>query len=100
MVKRKSVEPHPVQPIIVDKEGAVRFKRNAIVAYLLDTHRITMNDLALMPFDAEDREQFAQLIGYSVSGFAELPYVRDKTWERVETSRKKQNSGVRVRLAG
>jgi hypothetical protein len=33
-----------------------------------------MNDLALMPFSNEDREQFAQLIGYSVSGFGELPY--------------------------
>lgn len=38
-----------------------------------------MNKLALMPFADEDREQFAQLIGYSVSGFGDLSYAQPKT---------------------
>jgi hypothetical protein len=33
-----------------------------------------MNTLALMPFDDDDRRQFAQLIGYSVDGYLDLPY--------------------------
>jgi hypothetical protein len=40
-----------------------------------------MNKLALMKFSDEDREQFAQLIGYSLSGFSELSYVTDKTYK-------------------
>jgi hypothetical protein len=42
-----------------------------------------MNNLALLPFSNEDRVQFAQLIGYSLNGFGELPYVSDKVWFEV-----------------
>ncbi len=34
-----------------------------------------MNDLAVKDFSDEDRCQFAQLIGYSISGYEELSYV-------------------------
>jgi hypothetical protein len=55
---------------------------NAIVKYLLDTHpKENMNSLALLPFSKKDRVQFAQLIGYSICGFGELPYVSDKAYE-------------------
>jgi hypothetical protein len=74
---------HPVQPL-VDDDGITRFKRNAIVCFLLDAGPYDMNKLALMPFSDEDREQFAQLIGYSLSGFGELSYVSDETYERAE----------------
>lgn len=73
---------HPVQPLIKDEHGIVRFKKNDIVRYLLDAGPFDMNSLAIMPFSQEDHEQFAQLIGYSLSGFSELSYVRDKTYER------------------
>lgn len=53
----------PMQPIYLDKHGAVRFKENAIVSYLLDKGGLTLNDLAKVEFPQEDREQFAQLIG-------------------------------------
>lgn len=67
---------HPMQPIVLDNKGTPRFKRNAIVCHLLDSHpQADMNTLVLMPFSSEDRRQFAQLIGYSVSGYGELPYV-------------------------
>lgn len=69
---------HPMQPIV---NG--RFKPNAVVRYLLDNNggtHIDMNALAVLDFSQEDREQFAQLIGYSLSGFGELGYVSDETY--------------------
>ncbi|MNR31726.1 hypothetical protein D3C85_1492550 [compost metagenome] len=58
----------------------MRFKENAIVRHLLDNGGIDLNQLARLDFSREDREQFAQLIGYSLSGFGELGYVRDTTY--------------------
>lgn len=66
---------HPRQPMVIERDGVVRFKRNAIVEYLLDAGRVDMNHLASMGFSDEDRCQFAQLIGYSVDGYGDLPYV-------------------------
>lgn len=71
---------HPIQPIEPDKNGTMRFKENAIVNYLLDNGPFDMNDLAILDFSNDDREQFAQLIGYSVGGFGELSYVSDDTY--------------------
>lgn len=76
---------HPVQPLVTDSEGVLRFKANAIVRYLLDNGPFNLNDLALLPFSNEDREQFAQLIGYSLSGFGDLSYVSDETYDRAES---------------
>lgn len=69
----------PLQPI---KDG--RFERNEIVRYLLDNGGIDMNKLACLEFSVEDREQFAQLIGYSLDGFSTLSYVRDETYYAAE----------------
>ena len=66
--------PHPMQPIVMDGKVA-RFKVNKIVRFLYDTSANKMNELAVMPFSLEDRVQFAQLIGYSVDGAAELSYM-------------------------
>jgi hypothetical protein len=73
---------HPIQPLETDGNGTIRFKANAIVRFLLDAGPFDMNKLFLMPFTVEDREQFAQLIGYSLSGFSELPYVTDATYDK------------------
>lgn len=71
---------HPMQPIEMTPSGVVRFKKNAVVRYLLDEGGITLNDLATrIEFSREDREQFAQLLGYSVSGFGELSYASPET---------------------
>lgn len=67
--------PKPMQPIIMDKHGVARFKANQLVLYLLDHGGIDMNHLAVQKFTDEDRDQFAQLIGYSVSGWGDLNYV-------------------------
>ena len=65
---------HPMQPIVRDQIGTYRFKHNAIVRHLLDSGSIDLNQIAAMNFSDEDREQFAQLIGYSVDGFCEMDY--------------------------
>lgn len=77
---------HPTQPLVKDKHGTLRFKRNSIVEFLLQKGGYDLNKLAAIDFSQEDREQFAQLIGYSLDGFGELDYVSDETYERAEKS--------------
>lgn len=69
----------PIQPIVNDQDGAPRFRRNEIVKLLLNDGKHDMNSLIGMDFSAEDRRQFAQLIGYSLRGYRELPYADDET---------------------
>jgi hypothetical protein len=78
-----------MQPVVVSKDGVHRFKENKIVRFLLDAGPFDMNKLACMTFPREDREQFAQLIGYSVSGFGELDYVSDDAYEAASKESKK-----------
>ena len=75
---------HPLQPLIRDKDGLERFKKNDIVCFLLDHGPFDMNTLAGMNFSTADREQFAQLIGYSLRGFSELSYVNNRTFWAAE----------------
>jgi len=75
---------HPIQPLVQDEYGTQRFQDNKIVRYLLDNGPFDLNDLAGLPFCREDREQFAQLIGYSLSGFGELSYVSRDTYDIAE----------------
>ena len=87
---------HPIQPIQEDANGHPRFKMNPIVRKLLDDGPFNMNDIYVWAMDGkiskDDQAQFAQLIGYSLSGFSELGYVDDETyntasrmWETGET---------------
>ncbi len=69
----------PLQPI---KDG--RFVPNRIVEKLLETSTIDLNDIAMMPFTDQERMQLAQLIGYSLTGFGELSYVDDETYNAAE----------------
>ena len=71
----------PIQPLQEDESGVIRFKQNSLVRYILDHGGIDMNDLAMQDFPQEDEEQFAQLIGYSLSGFGDLSYVTNDTYE-------------------
>ena len=68
---------------VVLVDGVLRFKANDIVAYLLEAVRqgekADMNTLAQLNFGKRDREQFAQLIGYTVRGYAELRYASKKS---------------------
>ncbi len=64
----------------------MRFRENKIVSHLLDectrAKICDLNKLATMEFSRTDREQFAMLIGYSLTCFEELNYVSDETWRR------------------
>lgn len=73
---------HPIQPLAPDARGVLRFQANAIVRHLIDTHpTVDMNTLARMDFTNDDRQQFAQLIGYSLNGYSELrSYVDDESY--------------------
>lgn len=70
---------HPIQPLQMEN-GVLRFKRNKIVEHLLEKGGIDMNAIALLDFSQEDREQFAQLIGYSHGGSGDLGYVSNEVW--------------------
>jgi hypothetical protein len=67
---------HPRQPVVIDEEGTARFKGNAIIEWLFRSGKLNLNETIAMPgVPREDHEQLAQLLGYSIDGAAELPYV-------------------------
>jgi len=83
----------PIQPLVFVKSESgrvLRFKENRIVTTFLDhcrelpgKMRLDLNDIACKDFTDWERCQFAQLIGYSVSGYSELNYVSDFEYSRV-----------------
>ena len=80
----KPTGPQPIQELYHDPAGTVRFRENRIVEDLLNfaTPRgMGMNEIFLRDYQSADRVQFAQLIGYSLDGFAELcSYVSDEDY--------------------
>lgn len=73
----------PIQPLYVcPVDGRLRFQPNAIVQHLLDHGGIDMNALARLDFPRGDREQFAQLIGYSHDGYGTLSYATDRVYDK------------------
>lgn len=81
---REMSTPDPMQPVIRDGDGELRFRENAIVRRLLDEGPFNMNVIGRWKVSDRDREQFAQLIGYSLSGYGELDYVSDESWDRAD----------------
>lgn len=116
-MKRSSNErnPQPMQPVIRDDGGRVRFRENAIVRYIVDhaaevVHpgartidpdtgkpyhqgRLNLSKLLLMNFPQEDLEQFAQLMGYSIAGYHELSYVSDESCAQASALAEKVEPG-------
>lgn len=83
----------PMQPLVIDSHGTLRFKENPIVRTLLDyatEHGYGLNEIAREEFDAEDQMQLAQLIGYSLSGYGTLSYVTDESYERAAAAAPQQ----------
>lgn len=74
----------PMQPIVIGKNGTVRFQANAIVCWLCDSGKLNLNEIAIMPFSDDDHMQIAQLLGYSVSGFGDLPYATAEVVEAAD----------------
>lgn len=86
---------HPIQPLILDDNGVLRFKKNEIVRHLLDWATeggLDLNKIAAMRFSNEDRQQFSQLIGYSLGGYGDLSYVDDDAYEAASAMEKADNS--------
>jgi hypothetical protein len=88
---------NPIQPLVT-VNGIERFKANTLVSWLLDNGSKTMNDLARVECSDDDRQQFAQLIGYSLFGYCDLSYrdaqvvqvaesLRDKAFDNEKDSR-------------
>ncbi len=83
---------HPMQPVIRAADGVIRFQPNPIVRHLLDwakSRGMGLNELMIRgqtygEFSDEDFEQFAQLIGYSVSGFGDLSYARPEAVQKAD----------------
>lgn len=71
----------PIQPLERDEDGVIRFRKNAIVDYLLGQYEGGLNELACKGFSDDDWTQLAQLIGYSLDGFGELSYVSDGVYD-------------------
>jgi len=89
---------NPMQPLAKDEDGTMRFKENAITRALLDHGRKTgldLNEIAMMDFTQDDRCQFAQLIGYSLSGYHELSYVSDEHAAEASAAAKEADPGAR-----
>jgi len=83
---------HPIQPLELDENKVLRFKENKIVSFLLDNGPYNMDYLARKEFSQGDREQFAQLIGYSHSGAGDLSYMSDKVLNTSEAMYKDKNT--------
>lgn len=66
-----------------DQRGVVRFKPNAIVNWLVDTGRVSLNDIVENQppggWPVEDQEEFWQMINYSVGGYGDLSFIRPET---------------------
>lgn len=89
----------PDQPLQRDEDGSLRFRPNEVVRALLDgaTERgFDLNALAARccAVDRQEWVQFAQLIGYSQSGWGDLSYVTDEDWNRVDRKPKPRKRGA------
>lgn len=78
---------NPMQPVGLDVHNIARFKSNKIVRFLQEwaaSRGMDLNTLAKMDFSDDDWTQFAQLIGYSVSGFGDLSYADPAIVEKAD----------------
>lgn len=78
---------HPMQPVVIGADGAIRFKQNKIINDMLEFcqgHGFGLNEMAIRDYEKDDRSQLMQLIGYSVSGYGSLSYARVKHTMRAD----------------
>ena len=77
----------PMQPICIASDGVIRFKQNRMVndVYEFSQPRgFGLNEMARRDYTQEERMQFAQLIGYSVSGYGGLSYASPESAEKAD----------------
>jgi hypothetical protein len=90
---------NPMQPVLKDSSNVIRFKQNEIVRQLLElskSHGFGLNEIGHGNFTLDDQMQFAQLIGYSVSGYGDLSYVDAVSCELADQLVKKLMNGQSI----
>ncbi len=91
--KKKKRGKHSMQPVVWDGKGVIRFQENPIVRFILDNGPHDMNTIARASAEQRwtraDHSHFAQLTGYSVSGWSGLGYVSDREFDRADKRRQK-----------
>lgn len=77
---------HPMQPIVFNKCGTARFKKNAIVDYLLGGSNLNHICIGVQEgrWSREDYTQLMQLVGYSVAGAGDLELFNRKVLEAAD----------------
>jgi hypothetical protein len=75
-----------MQPLVIDDQGCIRFKGNAIVERLFREQLINLNAISGWDVPIEDKEQFWQLLGFSVSGYGDVSFVRDSTYNKADAA--------------
>jgi hypothetical protein len=101
-----AMKKHPMQPLERDEHGTIRFKANKIVEWLVDKHPQVLNEIAAIahgrgpvaPFSDEDQRQLAQLLGYSLSGYADLSYVNSEDWNEASNAAEKLEKSLQNAL--
>ena len=81
------------QPIRT-KKHVLRFLENRIIRDLCDEGAIDLNEIATKYHDEkynQDHQQLAQLLGYSLSGYLELPYVDEDARHSAAINREYEN---------
>lgn len=81
----------PMQPIHLDSLGVARFTKNRIVDDLLEfaaSRGFGLNEIAAGDYSDYEHMQMAQLIGYSLSGYGELSYVSDESFNSAHENAK------------
>lgn len=75
---------YPMQQIVEDSHGVLRFEKNPIIDWLC-TVKSDMNEIAIFVQENNIEEkywrQIAQLVGYSISGYGTLSYVDDESYD-------------------
>jgi len=70
-------QPHPMQPIYLDESGSPRFQENGIIKRIVTERMVSLSEIPMWVarypgITQDDVDQFWQLIGYSLEGYAEL----------------------------
>lgn len=81
---RELLSNSPMQPVEIDNNGVARFRENKLVSLAIDRLPNGMNTLRMWQATDEERTQVAQLVGYTIGGYAELDYVSDEAYLRAE----------------
>lgn len=88
---------NPIQPLLPEDGGGLRFKSNKIVEHVYDfaeKNGLELNKIAMMDFSDDDRQQFAQLLGYSFGGYGNLNCVDGDAYSAAQNIANGQEQSV------